>query len=258
MAEAKALKKKLPKKKKSSGTGIVQQRITSFSDFVEFIEGNVKKECVLFRGQGQDKPLIPKLGRIKLNGSLKPTERLMFEDFKRECLPHLEIKPETDWDWLALMQHHGLATRLLDWTENPLAALWFAVNEPSDSELDGVVWIFEPEKKDLVTDFNDDNPFHGKRTKVFQPNHIAKRIVSQLGWFTVHKYLVDRKKFIPLEKNKTYKPRLKKIVVPSENFSDIRYQLDRMGINAKSIYPDLDGLCKHIQWLNSFLDDEGS
>jgi type I restriction enzyme M protein len=50
----------------------------------------------------------------------------MLEKFKREAIPYLTIKPNDDWDWLALAQHHGLPTRLLDWTQNPLVAVGIA------------------------------------------------------------------------------------------------------------------------------------
>jgi hypothetical protein len=181
----------------------------------------------------------------------------MLEEFKRRYIPFIQNKyiPETEWDWLALAQHHGLATRLLDWTLNPLAGLWFAVHKSPYVNKNGVVWIFQPNKEDIVMPTENKDPFRGIRTKAFQPKHISERIIAQSGWFTVHKCIAN-KGFIALERNRIYKPVLTKLIINYKTFKDLRFQLDRFGVNAASLFPDLDNLCKHIQWLHSFLDDE--
>jgi hypothetical protein len=231
-------------------------KICSFLGFIEFLEKKCKKDTILFRGQRQDKPLLPKLSRLNLKKGIYNSEKKMFAAFKRGSLPSLDFKPENDWDWLAIMQHYGLPTRLLDWTLNPLAALWFAVNKPPEKNQNGVVWVFTPQGRDHVSTHKTGNPFEGSRTKVFQPNHVTDRITSQAGWFTVHKYQKATKKFVALDKNADYKNSLKKLSIASDSFSDMRFHLDRCGINATSLFPGLDGLSKHIEWLNSFLSDE--
>ena len=144
-----------------------------------------------------------------------------------------------------------MATRLLDWTTNPLAALWFAVEkEPvvikKSVRQDGVVWVFHVFDEDIVTGRERGSPFSGKRMQVFQPQHIAKTIVAQDAWFTDHMYLVEKKQFIPLEKNKIYRDRLEKLIVPSGKFADLKEQLDRCGVNAASLFPELNGLCRYL------------
>jgi len=62
--------------------------------------------------------------------------------------------------------------------------------------------------------------------------------------------------FVALERNRFYRNKLAKLLIPAEQFSQIRFDLDRCGINASSLFPDLEGLCRDIEWQHSLLDDE--
>ncbi len=235
-------------------------RIVRLSEFTSFVEKNCQQEYVLFRGQPRDDPLLPRIARLRLHGNLAKVEQQMLAEFKRQSIPFLDRIHDNDWDWLALAQHHGMATRLLDWTRNPLAALWFVVQLPPSSRADGVVWVFSPDTRDIITADKvksaPEGPFEGTRTQVFQPNCVTSRIVAQGGWFTVHKYLPEKHQFIPLEHNRIHKKHLTKLAIPADAFSELRYQLDRFGVNSASMFPDLDGICRHVEWLNSLLPDE--
>lgn len=230
--------------------------VCTLTEYIEYIEKNFDDDLTLFRGQREDKVLLPKIARLELRDDVKNIEKIMLDDFKRRAIPYLDREIKLEWDWLSLAQHHGMATRLLDWTENPLTGLWFTVQKPPEETNPGVVWIFRPPKIDVIESLIKSNPYSGERTKVFQPNYITKRIVNQDGWFTVHKYITQKKKFIPLNLNNRYKKYLTKIIIPADTFSNFRYQLDRCNVNAASLFPDLDGLARHIQWSNSFLNDE--
>ena len=238
--------------------GLTTFPIRSFKDFVGRIEEYCPEGIFLFRGQRQEWPLLPKVARIKFKDSLDvlQAERQMFIEFQRKSVPFLERIPQTEWDWLGLMQHHGLATRLLDWTQNPLAALWFAVRKPPGASKEAIVWIFTPKDNDFGMSSPDESPFECDRTKVFQPNHITQRIVVQSGWFSVHKYIKDKAMFIPLENNTLFSKKLIKLTIPTRLFSDLRYWLNLCGINFATMFPDLDGLCQHIQWSKEPLTDE--
>jgi hypothetical protein len=235
-----------------------ETQITTISEFISFVEKNCTNDCILFRGQSQDYTLLPKIARLQHRGSILDCESEMIEQFKRYSKPHLKRIPTNDWEWLSLAQHHGMATRLLDWSINPLAALWFATHKPISADSYGVVWIFDVPIADIVkaSDSKTKTPFTGKRTSVFQPDIMTNRIQAQLGWFTVHKYITDKENFIPLEKNRAYKDRFIKIKILASSFSLIRYNLDRLGINRMTMFPDLDGIAHHVEWLKSYHSDE--
>lgn len=234
--------------------------IESLYEYIKYIKESESSKFTLFRGQSQDKLLLPKIGRLKLKSNLLATEEKMFKEFKLFSLPYLQIEPKDDWDWLAIAQHHGLATRLLDWTENPLVALWFTVKNPpvkisNDKYANGVIWRFNTEEKHFLSP-NEINPFKVKGTRIFQPKHLSSRITAQSGWFSVHKYMENEKKFVTMETNKTYKACLEKVIIPCEKFYELRKDLDRYGINHSSVFPGIDGICSLVEWRNSYLDDE--
>lgn len=201
-------------------------------------------ESWLFRGQREDLPLLPKLARGDVKPAILDVEQQMLSEFKMRSRPYLEIQPESDWDWLALAQHHGMATRLLDWTENPLAALWFAVREDPHNDKDGVLWFFLPSDEHVV-DESKVTPFHAPTTIIFRPKHITRTIAAQGGWFTAHRYL---KHFVALEKDVMYKDLLVKFTFKAGLFGKLRQQLSLCRVNNASLFPGLNGLCSHMNW----------
>lgn len=234
---------------------IRETTISSFAAYIEFIEKECAANYILYRGQRENtavhRDLLPKIARTGLHGtSLLAKEKRIFADFKKKAIPYIERNlPADDWEWLTLAQHHGLPTRLLDWTRNPLAALWFTVKKsPKTYKSYGIVWIFKPSDNDFIDFAKDKSPFDIKRTKVFEPSHIARRITAQSACFTAHKYLDDKSKFIPIDKNVKYKTKLIKIIIPGKQFNGFKEQLDRCGINDATLFADLDSLCRYVAW----------
>ena len=223
--------------------------VSSFREFQNIILDIPTDHFILYRGQAIDKALLPKIARYDLP-DVEETEREMLEDFQRRSLHLIDRHPGNSWDWLALAQHHGMATRLLDWTENPLIALWFSMSPKlEDMTTDhSVVWAFNVPKENVVNSTEDKDPFKGQTVKVFKPNHITKRISSQFGWFTIHKSESGRK-FVPFELHDDYSKKLFKIRIDSKCFKECRSRLHNFGINSASMYPDIDGLAKHVEWL---------
>ncbi len=240
-----------------------EEEIGNIQDFVALIDNeknNAEKSGndvdFLFRGQPEDLPLLPKLARLKLRGDIDNIEQLIIDEFERTSLPLSEFHPEDEWDLLALAQHHGLPTRLLDWTYSALVALWFAVKDvPTDGNQYGVVWVLFPDVEDFRADTDKYGPLSNKITKIFRPKIISRRISAQLGAFTVHK-INDGGRVIKLETNRKFSKKLLKIKIPVKHHPSIRQRLNMLGVNSASAFPDIDGLCAHLQWRYSYLKDE--
>lgn len=232
--------------------------VSCLKDFVNYLEDHCPDEYMIFRGQRKDWSLIPAIARQRHTHDVLTSESRMFREFKRGAVSHLASLPETDWDWLSLAQHHGLPTRLLDWTKNPLSALWFAVRRPAAKKGEkAVIWVFRPDESDIVADpKRAESPFQGARTKVFEPRHVSPRIRAQEGVFTVHKYVDKRNLFVPLEYNRVQKGNLEKIFIDPKHFANIRFELNRCGVHASSQFPDLDGLSQRICSRHIYEKDE--
>lgn len=211
-----------------------------------------KKDDFIFRGQSTDAPLIPKIARLKPKGSIDKIESLILDEFARVCPPFLEFDYKDGWSLIALAQHHGLPTRLLDWSYSALAALWFCVQKPPQRDengilQDGVVWLLKTTVKDFMPSPTDEVSLSKSKTEIFRSRHVSRRILTQAGLFTCH-WITKNGKFIPLENNTSFKDRLIKINIPSDCFFLIRDQLNACGVNKSSLFPDLDGLAGHLQF----------
>ena len=232
-----------------------EREVHTLAEYMRLVEEECDGDNWLFRGQRKEWLLKPKLARIGVRENRLDDERKMVAELRRHIGQYLDAIPDDAWDLLSIAQHHGMATRLLDWTRNPLAALWFAVEQPAfDSATPGVVYSILLEEKDLVPD-RSESPFTMGRTRFFIPNTVTERIRVQGGFFSVHRQTKDGR-WVAMQRNKRFSRRLHKVYVPSNKFSDIRYSLDRAGINRASMFPDLDGLCSYITWNHSVSDDE--
>ncbi len=104
----------------------------------------------------------------------------MLDQFKVRGMPYLTARPENDWEWLALGQHYGLPTRLLDWTRNPLVALYFAC--VAEAEKDGAVYFAG--RLNEVDPRKHTSPFEIQDTRGWHPLQIDQRMFLQQGLFS--------------------------------------------------------------------------
>lgn len=231
--------------------------VTSLDGYVAAVLSMAGSDRLLLRGQRRaDWDLNPTLGRLAIKpGTLLPhVERELLSEFRRVGRPFIEVEPSDEWELLALAQHHGLATRLLDWTGNPLVALFFAVEEPATEGADACVTMFALEDEDLVD--RRQSPFGVTATRFYRPTHFTTRIIAQDGWFSVHKWNPSKGRFTWLNRATNYGRRLNRLVIPAEAFGDLRRDLDYMGISRATLFPGLDGVSRHLNWQQSLLADE--
>lgn len=212
--------------------------INSFGD-LHYIIAEYGAKVIIYRGvKSINYDLIPRIGRFERTTSSvsnEKNERTIIRLFKERALPYINFIPQTEWDWLALGQHHDLPTRLLDWTRNPLVACFFAVEEKTSD--DSIIYAYPINK--YITIENHPDPFEFDRVGKFIPRHISARITAQAGLFTIH----------PNPYSSFKNERIDRILIPNGFRHDLKVTLDRYGINRSSLFPDLDGLAQHIQWL---------
>jgi FRG domain-containing protein len=188
-------------------------------------------------------------------------------------------RPNNSWEWYFLMQHSGAPTRLLDWTESALIALYFAVKGARKGK-DAAVWILEPWKlNEYVADiaeviapgaeegivkehaarykpwlperYAESESLKPQLPVAIYPTHFSRRISSQRSCFTIHGSDKDGFDHLP-DKFRSY---LRKVIIPADASHDVETSLSVVGVDELTIFPDLDGLGR---WLSAVLRDESA
>tara|TARA_R110001592_G_scaffold40359_5_gene132596 strand:- start:1922 stop:2638 length:717 start_codon:yes stop_codon:yes gene_type:complete len=224
--------------------------IKSLSEFTTQLETRIgdRYKILLFRGQPMDQPLIPKIARHLYKKSREIDERRMLQEFSVSSVQYLNYKPTSDLERLTIAQHHGLPTRLLDWTENALTALYFAVSTPSEKVNQAVVWVMTvPRDSDILINNQDEKKdfFKEDKLRLFKPASIIPRISSQLGWFTLHPFK-GQGFYTQAEKINYEGIKLSKILIENGCEKSIKENLEVCGINRHSIFKDLDSLGEYV------------
>jgi hypothetical protein len=245
---------------------IVRYKADSIEEYLSFCSELIKKwssptsgePCLWYRGQRDEGwSLIP--GEYRYSYINADEIR---SEFVLRAKGLMDKVPSTDWEWYFIMQHYGLPTRLIDWTEGSLIALHFAISQGTGKN-GAAVWILDPWtlnkwsiKKDnlVITGAGFETEINAKkylspvyRTAILPnrpiavvPPYNSARITAQRGAFTIH-----GRKREGLEQQ--FSSRLAKITIPKDKCIEMRRGLRSIGISEFTMFPDLDGLCRDIR-----------
>jgi hypothetical protein len=230
-----------------------------------------------FRGLSlADHPLSSSLIRLAGNADTPRLEMALLRNFRKYA--HTEGEhADSIWDWLALGQHRGLPTRLLDWTYSPLVALHFATASPGEFDQDAVVWcvnFVEANKRlpaklkqimqrdgsetvtvDMLNAIGDLEQFDALARRPFlvfmEPPAVDRRILNQWALFSLMSSPTAQ-----MDDWLAEHPDLcRRVIVPAALKWEIRDKLDQANINERILFPDLDGLSR---WLTRYYMPKGA
>ena len=253
--------------------------LPAFLELVEELHANIK-ESLWYRGCGRrNYTLLPSLYRhrnAKTPSELAELERRLMTRFRQRSLPYHSRSLADDWDTLFFMQHYGIPTRLLDWTENPLTALHFALmgaphSKTARGELkfknSASVWILDPVRwnrhalthqtyeggvltpgDEALKGYRPTYTFAGMNNHpvALYGAHNSPRIVAQQGVFTI--FGQDR---VPMEKlceSQSFpEDSLICVTIEASAIGGMRKSLLSHGVTESVVYPDLAGLALEIK-----------
>jgi hypothetical protein len=251
------------------------QRVQSWNELLDALFAHSWKEDIsrfrsnfVFRGLSNAQYEL-KTSLMRLGGEYWELERHLVRNFKKYAHRNV-VEKDLIWNWLAVAQHHGLPTRLMDWTYSPFVAMHFATCNLRRFEVDGVIWCVDyvrthtllPPVLREVLETEGCNAFtlqmlsEGARSieefdtlstkefvAFFEPPSLDDRIVNQYALFSV----VSSPR-ISLDRWLLARPELwRKIIIPAELKWEIRDKLDQANVTERVLFPGLDGMCAWLK-----------
>jgi hypothetical protein len=258
---------------------ITQVEVASLGELIDQLtppepdpETGRRRDTGVYRGNAEAaRPLYTSLDTF--GGTEPPHSKVELEahilrNFVRYSRPYLGTPTASDWELLVTAQHHGVPTRLLDWTYSPLVAVFFAVRD-ARADGDRAVWRLDwrrvhrrfglPELALLIEDLEEQlggderltpwRLFEGRGIEPFacmiEPPSIDARIVAQAAVFTLCSD--SRHSFDAFLEEHGLGDALTRYVIPRAEVSRVRDQLDLAGVDERRLFPDLDGVATALR-----------
>ena len=191
-------------------------------------------------------------------------EQALLNSFKQNAVQFLTHRPNSEWEWLFLARHHGVPTRLLDWTENPLIALYFATHSmdqiDKNDDKDGALWLLLPSSLNEYSRISLNSPHlpmfedSEESLKSYLPANLARETVTRLtpvAGIAVRNskrmqaqhsvFTVSHRDPTPLDRLGD-QPFVGLYTVPRAHKPTIRQQLASLHVTPLSVLPDLDNV----------------
>jgi len=179
--------------------------------------------------------------------AIRDIEAKSLNRLKRAIPERTPLRPTNDWDWLSLGQHYRLPTRLLDWSEDPLIALFFAVE---GKPISPTVYVYHAQKRQIVDDrAKRGSPADITLTRIMKPSVHSVRVALQRGWHTVHRLHPKRsggRMVIPLADLRWHEGRLASLTIDATRADAIRGELTKTGLYHATVYGDFEKVCGSI------------
>jgi hypothetical protein len=201
-------------------------------------------------------------------------EVVFLKRFKQNAVPLVDTVPTEEADWLFLMQHHRVPTRLLDWSESPLVALYFAVGSPGDRKhdsKDAALWCLFPHALNALVGIHMDSPHdipcfgHEDVLSTYLPSRAAgiktaspkpvaliaprpfRRLHVQQGVFTLfHRNTTALEELTDANGRR---PHIVKLVIPAKSKAKLRRELLLLQIDRLAMFPELENVAERIMIL---------
>ena len=261
---------------------LTEYRPKSLPEYLERVERLQKKagHPLWFRGtRKMTYPLIPSFYRhpkLTSSDAIQELERKLMTRFRQRSIPYLSRDISDDWEALFFMQHYGVPTRLLDWTENPLTGLHFALMSTTSKTTtrgkvkitkSAAVWVLDPESwneaalrrvsytggpltpgDEALKGYSPSSVWAGTPTHpvALYGAHNSPRIVAQQGVFTI--FGSNRTPMEELIRSGIFSATgLSRVVISPARIEPMRNSLLNHGITESTVFPDLEGLARETK-----------